>query len=163
MIGNAPRSTQEHSMNGPTRVRVLGTGVLCALALALAPTSGLAAEETTVHYTKESQAEYESQLAHDEIVSATFNKRIRSLHLTLKDGTHVLFHYPPKDEPTLAAALAAKKIPVTILTPAQAKSEASKAPVHHKLRYIAGGIIVAIVVIVGAVLLFDRRRKRMAE
>jgi hypothetical protein len=143
-------------------MRVLGIGVVCALAMALGPAAGLAAE-TTVHYTKETQQEYESQLAHNEIVSATFNKRIRSLHLTLKNGDHVLFRYPPKDEPALAAALAAKGIPVTILTPTQAKAEASKAPVHHKLRYIAGGILVAIVIIVGAVLLFDRRRKRMAE
>lgn len=150
-------------MNAPTRVRVLSIAALAAIAMALAVSSQAQAAETTVHYTKEGQQEYEQQLAHSEIESATFNKRIRSLHLTLKNGTHVLFRYPPKDEPTLAAALAAHHIPVTILTPTAAKAEASKAPVHHKLRYIAGGILVAIVIIVAAVLLFDRRRKRMAE
>ncbi|HMD56015.1 MAG TPA: hypothetical protein VKG82_00940 [Solirubrobacteraceae bacterium] len=150
-------------MNGPTRVRVLCVGALCALGMALAmPVSGAFAE-TTVHYTKESQQEYEAQLAHGEIESATFNKRVRSLHLTLKNGTHVLYHYPPKDEPTLNAALVARHIPVTVLSSTQAKSETAKAPVHHKLRYIAGGILIAVVVIVGAVLLVDRRRKSMAE
>ena len=132
------------------------------MALAL-PAPGAFAEEPTVHYTKESQQAYESQLAKGEIESATFNKRIRSLHLTLKNGEHVLYKYPPNDEPTLAAALAAKKIPVTVLTTTQAKAEASKAPVHHKIRYIAGGILVVVVIIVGVVVLFDRRRKRMAE
>jgi hypothetical protein len=144
-------------------MRVLGTALLCAFGLALAATASVALAEEAVHYTKESQQAYEEQLAHNEVVAATFNKRIRSLHITLKNGTHVLVHYPPKDEPALAAALTAKHIPVTVLTPAQAKSEASKAPVHHKLRYIAGGILIAIIVIVGGVLLFDRRRKRLAE
>jgi LPXTG-motif cell wall-anchored protein len=31
--------------------------------------------------------------------------------------------------------------------------------VHHKLRYIAGGILIGIIVIVGGVLLFRRRRR----
>jgi hypothetical protein len=144
-------------------MRVLGTAVLCALGLALAMSASEALAEEVVHYTKESQQAYEGQLAHDEIASATFNKRLRSLRLTLKNGQHVIVHYPPKQEPTYAAALAARHIPVTVLTPTQAKSEASKAPVHHKLRYIAGGILIAVVVIVGGVLLFDRRRKRLAE
>jgi hypothetical protein len=52
---------------------------------------------------------------------------------------------------------------VTTLKPAEAAKEASKAPVHHKLRYIAGGILIAVIVIVGAVLLVDRRRKTAME
>jgi len=145
------------------RTRVLSTFAVSAFCAALLLPSGVAFAEVTVHYTKESMQAYEQQLAGGQITAATFNKRVRNLHLTLSDGTHVLVHYPPKDEPTLAAALAAKKIPVTVLTSSQAKAEASKAPVHHKLRYIVGGILIAVVVIVGAVLLVDRRRKRLAE
>jgi hypothetical protein len=119
--------------------------------------------EATIAYTHEGVKAYEQQLASGQIRSATFNKRVRSLHLTLKDGRHVLYRYPPKSEPALASQLQAKGVPVTILKPAEAAKEASKTPVHHKLRYIAGGILVAVIVIVGAVLLFDRRRKTAME
>jgi hypothetical protein len=120
------------------------------------------AAEGTVHFQKESIQEYEKQLAGGEIQAATFNKRVRSIHLTLKDGRHVLVKYGAREEPKYAAQLQAKGVPVTILTPAAAAKEAKK-PVKHKLRYIAGAILVVVVVVVGAVLLIDRRRKRAAE
>jgi hypothetical protein len=135
---------------------------ILALALAFAATSAAVAAESAVHYTKESMQAYEQQLAGGKIQSATFNKQIRSLHLTLKDGTLVLVHYGPKEEPKLAAALQAKGVPVTIESKAVASKEAAK-PVHHKLRYIAGGILIVVVIVVGAVLLVDRRRKQAAE
>jgi hypothetical protein len=120
------------------------------------------AEGTPVRYQKESVQEYEKQLAASQIEAATVNKRVRSIHLTLKDGRHVLVKYAAHEEPKFVAQLQAKGVPVTILASAQAAKEAKK-PVKHKLRYIAGGILVAIVIIVGAVLLIDRRRKRAAE
>ena len=151
-------------MIGPKRASLLRTAALSLLCLVFVlPASGASAAEATVHYTKESIQAYEQQLASGQIKSATFNKKIRTLHLELKSGAHVLIRYPPKDEPTLAAALAAKHVPVTILKPAAAEAESKKAPVKHKLRYIAGGILIVVVIVVGAVLLFDRRRKRMAE
>jgi hypothetical protein len=87
---------------------------------------------------------------------------VRSLHLTLKDGRHMLVKYAAHGEPALAAQLAAKGVPVTIKKPAEAAKEAKK-PVKHKLRYIAGGILVVVVVVVAGVLLFDRRRKTAME
>jgi len=137
--------------------------LLCIALAVLLPGAAASAAESTVHYTKESIQVYEQQLASGQIKAATFNKKVRNLHLELKSGAHVLVHYPAKDEPTLAAALAAKGVSVTVLKPAAAEAESKKAPVHHKLRYIAGGILIAVVIIVGGVLLFDRRRKRMAE
>jgi hypothetical protein len=50
----------------------------------------------------------------------------------------------------------AQGTPVAI---AQVKPKAAAKPVHHKLRYIAGGILVVVIVVVLAVLLIDRRRK----
>ncbi|HEX4188260.1 MAG TPA: hypothetical protein VHY83_10215 [Solirubrobacteraceae bacterium] len=131
-----------------------------ALVSLLAAVPSSAAE--AVHYQKESVQEYETQLAGAQIAAATFNKRLRSIHLTLKDGRHVLVKYGKGEEPKYAAVLRAKGIPVTILTPSVAAKEVKK-PVKHKLRYIAGGILVLVVVVVGAVLLIDRKRKRAAE
>jgi hypothetical protein len=134
---------------------------LLALAapLLLAVALPWAANAATPTYQNEAQHEFESQLAHHEIASAVFNRQIRSLRLTLKDGRHFRYRYPRKTEPTLAAEMRAKGVPVTVLTAAEAKKELPKKHVHHKIRYIAGGILIAVIVIVGAVLLVNRRRK----
>jgi hypothetical protein len=149
-----------HRSLGARKVALLAPAACLALALPV-PLAGAA--EGTITYEHESQKAYEQQLASGQIQSAQFNKRVRSLHLTLKDGRRVLYKYPPKDQPTLAAQLAAKRVPTTVLTPAQATKATKKAPVHHKLRYIAGGILIAVIVVVGAVLLIDRRRKATLE
>jgi len=129
----------------------------------LLPTTVASAAEGTVHYAKESLSEYEHQLTAGQIAAATINKRIATVRLTLKNGEHFLVHYGKHQEPTIAAALAAKHVPVTLLKPAEQIAEAKKTPVHHKLRYIAGGILIAVIVVVGAVLLVDRRRKAAME
>jgi hypothetical protein len=149
-------------MNRPLRGlrRVLSPLAMC-LALALLVPAANAAQGT-VRYTKESLQEYEKQLSGAQIKAATFNKRVRSLHLTLKDGRHMLVKYAAHGEPALAAQLQAKHVPVTVLTPVAAAREVAK-PVKHKLRYIAGGILVVVVIVVGAVLLIDRRRKASRE
>jgi hypothetical protein len=120
------------------------------------------ATPSSAAFQKESLPEYEKQLAAGQIQAATINKRVRSVHLTLKDGRLMLVKYGSHEEPKIASQLQAKGVPVTILKPAQAIKEAKK-PAKHKLRYIAGGILVVVVVVVGAVLLIDRRRKRAAE
>src|SRR6202035_516405 len=117
------------------------------------------APEGTVHYVKESQAQYEHQLAARQIAAATINKRIATVRLTLKNGQHFLVHYGRHQEPTIAAALAAKHVAVTVLKPAEQVAEAKKTPVKHTLRYIGGAIVIAVIIVVGAVLLVDRRRK----
>ena len=137
--------------------------LLAALACAAVLSPAFAAAEattTTVHFVKESQQDYERQLAAHEIKEAVFNKRIRSLHLILKNGEHFIFIYPPKHEQATNEELTKAGIKVTFLTPTEAKKEASSKPVHHKLRYIAGGILVVVVVVVAGVLLIDRKRKR---
>jgi hypothetical protein len=149
-------------MNVPTRLRVLVTVATILLAL-LVPSATVVAAEVTIKYKDETGQEYERQLAAKEIQAATFNKRIRSLHILLKNGEHFRYKYPKKGEPALAAQLAAKGVPVTVLTPEEAKKEASKAPVKHKIRYIAGGALIVVIVIVGGVIVWDRRRKRLAE
>jgi hypothetical protein len=143
-----------------TRKLAVSAGCL-ACAFAFSATIAAAAAPV-VHFTKESVQAYEQQLSGGQIQAATFNKKVRSLHLTLKDGRHVLINYPAHQQPRFAAALEAKRIPVTVLKPAAAAKEAAK-PVHHKLRYIAGGILVVVILVVGGVLLLDRRRKLAAE
>lgn len=132
---------------------------LC-LALALLTSAAGAGAAEDVHYTKESLAEFETQLSGGQIQSATFNKRIRSLRLTLKNGDHKLVIYKAHGSPALMAKLQAKHVPFTVLAKAQAEKEAKEKPVHHKIRYIAGAVVIAVILIVGAVLIVNRRRRR---
>lgn len=143
-----------------TRFGALALALLACAALLAASVAGAA--EPVIRYTKESIPTYEKQLSGGEIAAATFNKKIRSLHLTLKSGQHVLVIYPPHEQLKFAAALEAKNIPVKVLKPAAAAREAASKPVHHKLRYIAAGILVVVIIVVGGVLLADRRRKLAA-
>jgi hypothetical protein len=134
---------------------------VCVLALAIA--GAAAAPAMAASETKESQQTYEQQLASGQIQAAVINKRIGRVHLVLKDGTHVYFHYGKGERPHVEEALKARHVTVTILKPAAAQKEEKEQPKKHKIRYIAGGALILILVIVGTVLLVNRRRKRLDE
>jgi ATP-dependent Zn protease len=137
----------------------LALALLAPAVSASGPTATIAtatiATATATHFQRESFKAFEGQLATGQIKAATFNKKAHTLHLSLKDGRHMLVSYPSHEEPQLAAKLLAKGVPVTI----EKKKAKPKTAVHHTLRYIAGGIVVVVFVVVVAVLLVDRRRK----
>jgi hypothetical protein len=143
-----------------TRISVVLACVACAALLAAA---GAAGAEGTITYRHESLQEYEKQLAANQIKEVTINKRVASLRVTLKDGSHVLARYGKHQEPTVVAALKARGVPVSTLKPSEALKEVTKKPVHHKLRYIAGGVVIVVVIVVGSVLYIDRKRKRQLD
>jgi ATP-dependent Zn protease len=122
--------------------------------------AGSAAAEVT--YQKISEQEWKSKLGSGQVASVIINKRAQSVRTTLKDGRHVLAKYPKHEYRRVEAELRAAHVPFTVLSKAEAEKLAKKAPVHHKLRYIAGGILIGIIVVVGGVLLF-RRRMRGAD
>jgi hypothetical protein len=131
---------------------------LCLALGLLAPTALVAA--ATIDYKSESEATFAQQLAKREVASVTVNKRLRTLRVTLKDGTHVLARYPKRAEPSTVARLRANGVSVTVLTGSQAAKQQPKQSAHHKIRYIAGGVVIVVIVIVGLVLLLNRRRER---
>jgi hypothetical protein len=140
-------------MTGLTRLRALGAAALVALCVALALPAGVFAATPT--YKKESKQAYEAQLNKGEIASATFNKPVRSLRLTLKNGKHALYTYPKKGSAALEEALAAKGVPVTQLHGKHKKKATSS---KHTRRYIAIGILVVLALAVAGFLLARRRR-----
>jgi hypothetical protein len=141
------------------RIAVLVASLACASLLA----GPVAAGAATIVYAPEGLSVYEQQLNSGKIRAVTVNKRLRSLRVTLDDGSYVLAHYAPKQEQTTVAALEAKHVPVVVLTSTEAskqlKSEPKK-PAKHKLRYIAAGVLVIVILIIAAVLLIRRRRYR---
>ena len=136
--------------------------LICAAVAATVPSAVAAGAEGTITYKHESFSEYEKQLNAGQIQAVTINKRLRSVHVTLKDGSHVLAKYAAHEEPKVVAALQAKGITASIESKTQALKEATK-PAKHKLRYIAAGILIVVVIVVGGVLLVDRKRKRAQE
>ncbi|MCW3030512.1 MAG: hypothetical protein JWM66_645 [Solirubrobacterales bacterium] len=139
------------------------TSLALALCLASAPLAAVAsaAEEGTIVYTHESEAQFQAQLAAKKVKSVIVNKRLRTLRVTLVDGTHVLASYPKHQEPQTVQRLKADGVAVSVLAKASAEKQAkAKKPVHHKIRYIVGGAVIAVIVIVGVVLLINRRRQR---
>ena len=76
------------------------------------------------------------------------------IHASLNSGAHMTIVYAGSEQAHLVALAQAEGARVTI-----AKSATAKKTVHHKLRYIAGGILVAVIIVVAVVLLVDRRRK----
>jgi hypothetical protein len=127
----------------------------CAAAMLI---GGAAAGAAEVTYQHESGQEWKAQLAAGQIATVTINKRERSLRTTLKDGRYVLATYAAKGRPQVEAEMKARHVPFTVLSKTQALALEKKKTVHHKLRYIAGGIVLGIIVIVGGVLLVRRRR-----
>ncbi len=147
-------------MIATTRASIAARIALCVALLAC--TSVLpapAASGASITYQNETFQQYEQQLAGAQIQSVTINKRLRSLRITLKNGSYVLAKYAKHEEPKVAAALAAKHVAVTVLTPTVAQSEVPKKAAHHKLRYIAGGVLIVVILIVGAVLYINRKRQ----
>jgi hypothetical protein len=145
-------------------IAVFASSLACASLLPAAVAAGATAP--TALYTHESLQEYQQQLAGGQVGSVEINKRVGSVRVTLKNGKKFVAKYKRKEEPKIAAALTAQHVPFSILAKSLAAQEVVKGPkkaIHHKLRYIVGGIAVAVVVIVGAVLLINRRRKHASE
>ena len=147
-------------MTDALRIALLGLAV-CLTPMMLA--GAARAAEAPIAYQSESEAAFEQQLAGGQIQAVTINKRLRSLRITLKDGRHVLARYPPKQEPRALAQIKGKGVPVTVLGKTQAEAELKNKPVHHKIRYIVGGVLLAVIIVVGTVLLINRRRRQRED
>jgi hypothetical protein len=113
-----------------------------------------------VKYTKESLGEYEKQRDAGEVRAVIFNRKLRSMRVTLKDGRYVLAKYEKRGFPAQQAKLKGTGAHVTVLSDAEANKQAKEEPKHHKIRYIVGGVLIAVIVIVGGVLLVRRGRQR---
>jgi hypothetical protein len=153
------------SMKTPTRTPLRAIRAVSLLLMCLAPVllaqAASAAESPapgTARYQPETEQAFQQQLAGGQIRTATINKRRRSVRLIMKDGRRLLVKYPAKQEPRVYRQLKANGVHVFVLGKSQALKEVPKKAVHHKLRYIVGGVLLAVIVVVGTVLLVKRRR-----
>src|ERR1035441_2869134 len=85
--------TTRASLTTKAAILLAGLSLLVLVPAALA----VGAETPTIKYTPESFATYQQQLAAGKIKAVTINKRVRSLRLTLTDGSYVLAKYKPHE------------------------------------------------------------------
>jgi hypothetical protein len=145
-------------MTSQLRARTPVLAVLLALLALFAGGATARAAETTPTYTHETLSQALAQLKAGEIQSVVVNKRLRSLRITLKDGSHVFAKYGKKEGPKYYAQITAKGIPLSFLTVTAAKKEQEHATTHHKIRYIVGGVVIVGIVIAAVILIMRRRR-----
>jgi hypothetical protein len=103
--------------------------------------------------TTESYQALLGQIGSRQVRSATINRKAHIVKAVLDDGSVQRVDYPPADERTLSDSLRKSGATVKI-----AKKKKAKKAVHHKLRYIAAGIV-GVIVVVGLVLLILRGRR----
>lgn len=148
-------------MNRPTRALPRALPALL-LAVCLSFSGLLAAVALAAPGTTESEAALRQQVSAKQVQSARINKRERTVRVTLKDGTQAVARYPKKQSEATAKRLEAAGVKVTVLTPAEAAKEggtqAKKS--HHKLRYIAGAVVIVAILLGVAALFYIRRRGR---
>jgi hypothetical protein len=133
------------------QIRRLTLTAACAASFLL---SFAAPPALATHFQPESYAELLAQLRHREVVALVLHPQGYKAHASLSNGGHVTVAYTPAQVPALRTAAGAGGASFAIAT-ARAKP---KAAVHHKLRYIAGGVLIVVIVVVLVVLLLGRRR-----
>jgi hypothetical protein len=139
-------------------VTVIAAIFACAVLASVGGVADAATSTTSNVYVSESLPTLESQLRSGDVHAVVVRVKSHKVHAALSDGRKVTVAYVPEEEEKIIAVAKARGVPVTVVKP---KTEGIRA--HHKLRYIAGGILIVAIIIVVVVLLLNRRRKREAE
>jgi len=135
---------------------------LLAAVLTMALGAATASAAAVIHFQSERTSALTAQLHHREVHALTFHPTPAPghVHVSLNNGRHMTAVYAANEEAKFIALARADGTPFAV---AVAKPKAAAKPVHHTLRYVAGGILVLVIVVVAAVLLVDRRRKLNEE
>jgi ATP-dependent Zn protease len=132
---------------GALAATTLVASLFCVLALAPAAVASSRAP-------KESLATFEAQLRGHQVKTLSLHTRVHSFHVTLKDGKKVVVSFPTAAQERLMKAAKGMGVRVKV---------AKVQPVHHKRRYIVGGVVIALILLGVAAWLFLRRQRRMRE
>jgi hypothetical protein len=125
--------------------------VLAALVIAVP-----ASAATVIHFQKEGVQAYEVQLHKGEVHAVAFHPGSGTghLHISLNNGQHMTVAYPSGEQAKLVSQAQAAGTRVQVAT----VKVTHTAPVKHKLRYIAAGLLIIVIIVVLVVLLIGRRR-----
>jgi hypothetical protein len=145
-------------MSDKRRTRFGVTSTLAALGASFLVATAAAGAATVIHFQHESLRALEAQLSKHEVHALSFHPvpAPGHVHVSLNNGQHMTVVYAASDQASLIARARALAVPVAVAT---AKSKTTSKTTHHKLRYIAGGLVIVVIIVVTAVLLIDRRRR----
>ena len=127
--------------------------LLLAAACAIFAAAFLAAPALATHFQSESYAELLAQLHRREIVAIVLHPTGPKAHASARSGQHYTVTYTQAEVAPLHAAALAGGSSFAVAT-----AKPVSKTVHHKLRYIAGGVLIVVIVVVLVVLLLGRRR-----
>jgi cell division protein ZapA (FtsZ GTPase activity inhibitor) len=132
--------------------------IVLLTAILMLTTAAGASAATAIHFQPESASALKAQLHHHEVHALTIHPTPAPghVHVSLNNGQHFTVVYTASEQAQLVALARADGTPVAVSV---TKTKAAAKPVHHTLRYVAGGILVLVIIVVAAVLLLDRRRK----
>ncbi len=144
-------------MSSTTRASLATTSIFAAALACLALASAQAGAATAIHFQRESLPALEAQLSKHEVHALSFHPSPAPghVHISLNNGQHMTVVYAAPQQTRLIARAHALGVPVAV---AAAKAKTTKTS-HHKLRYIAAGLVIVVIIVVTAVLLVDRRRR----
>jgi ATP-dependent Zn protease len=142
-----------HDVPHPLGVRTRGVAVAVLASGLLLAGFGASIAPAATPPTTESYQALLGQISAGQVRSAVINRKPHTVKVTLDDGSVQRIDYPPADEKQLSNSLRKHGAVVKI-----AKKKKAKKAVHHRLRYIAAGIV-GVVVVVGLVLLILRGRR----
>jgi ATP-dependent Zn protease len=123
----------------------------CAALVLLLLATGPAAAATDIHFQHESYQEFLKQVEHREVHAVVLHAKQHVVHVTLADGRHLTAVYPASEQARIVEEARAKGASAIVAV-------VKVKPVHHKLRYIAGGVLIVVILVVLVVLLIGRRR-----
>jgi hypothetical protein len=133
-------------MNPSRRLTLSSVCAALALLSLAAATPALA-----THFPLESYQAFLHQLEHGEVHAVVLHPRAHTAHVSLDDGGHMRTTYPAAAQARIVEEARARGASATV-------SVFKAKPVHHKLRYIAGGILIVVILVVLVALLIGRRR-----
>ena len=125
--------------------------VLALLAVAANATPAMAASATVT----ESYPALLHQIVTRQVVVAHVNERTDDIRVTLKDGSEQFVTFPHAQHKALIDALLRHRVHVVYTAHAKAKK-----PVHHVLRYVAGGIVIVLLLIGAGVWMYTRGQRQ---
>jgi hypothetical protein len=96
------------------------------------------------------------QIKSGPLARAVINHANRHVEIKFRNSTEWIAVYPPGAQPLLQRTLHERHIPVIFASRHHSRPKPAK--VHHHLRYIAAGVLGALIVIGGALFLYSRRR-----
>jgi hypothetical protein len=127
--------------------------LIIALLLALAVSAAPAAAATWVSYPALLE-----QVRSGSLTRAVINRGPAHVEIKFRDLSEWEATYPRSQQPQLQRLLQARHIQVIFATPPRAR-HATPATVHHTLRYVAAGVLVALLLSGAAIYLHYRRRR----